>query len=80
MEFVVTKKVKRGDLPDLVYYYAGYQCESWADSGPIFNRTITPNAVFSEAIADAAVRQLMQMGHQVQKEPRYKRGARAKAS
>lgn len=72
MEFVVTKREKRPDLPDVVYYYAGYECESWAKSGAIFNKTITPKAVFSEAVADAAVRQLLQMGIKVQKEPRYK--------
>lgn len=78
MDFVVIKREKRCGLPgeqlkDFVMYYAGYECESWSQSGPIFNRTITPKAVFSEAIADAIVKQLTEMGHKVQKEPRYKR-------
>lgn len=78
MEFVVTKHEKQCGLPgeplkDFVTYYAGYVCESWAESGPIFNRTITRNAVFSEVVADQLVKQLTEMGHQVQKERRYKR-------
>lgn len=80
MEFVVTRRQKREGLPDDVFYYAGYQCESWSNSGPIFNRTVTPNAVFTEEVADMAVKQLTQMGHEVQKEPRYKRPSRAQAS
>lgn len=80
MEFVVTKRERRADLPDMVYYYAGYDAESWAISGPIFNRTITPRAVFNEVTADAIVKQLTELGHAVKKEPRWKRPRHAQAS
>lgn len=73
MDFVVTRREKRPGLSDMVYYYAGYECESWAKSGPIWNVTITPYAKFKESVADMIVKQLTEMGHEVQKEPRYKR-------
>ena len=66
MEYVITKKVKsKGVVREL--FYAGYQAESFADCGPIFNLTITPRARFDEKTADMAINQLTQMGHEVSK-------------
>lgn len=75
--FAVTTMIR-----DLKHYYAGYQAESFVDSGPIFNKTCTAKARFDEATADAAVRQLTHMGYSVTKEQlkeRKKRGPRLKA-
>lgn len=60
-------------IPKRVEYYAGYQCESWADSGVLWNRTITSYCKFLEPVADQAVRQLTEKGYTVEKVPLIER-------
>lgn len=79
-EWVVFKmETWRGGNP-LPVYYAGYQAASWADCGPIFNRTITSKARFDEKTADMAIKQLTEMGHDVKKRKIAERKLRAKTS
>lgn len=65
MEFVVVQR--EGISGDRFRYYAGYRYNSLTDCGPVFNQTITRDAVFSEPIADAVVKQLSQLGYAVEK-------------
>lgn len=50
MIYLVTKQIS-----GIKHYYAGYQAASWADCGPIFNRTITAKAKFDERTADVRI-------------------------
>lgn len=67
MEFVVVQR-ENVSGKDYFRYYAGYRYNSLTDCGPVFNKTITRDAVFSEPIADAVVRQLTQLGYEVEKQ------------
>jgi len=67
MPFVITR-----DIDGLKHYYAGYVSEwspkSFMESGPVWNRTITQYAKQDEPIADAAMKQLTEMGYAVEKQ------------
>jgi len=67
MSFVITR-----DIDGVKHYYAGYVSEwspeAFMESGPVWNRTITRYAKLDEPIADAAKKQLTEMGYAVEKE------------
>lgn len=67
MSFVITR-----NIDGVKHYYAGYVSEwspdAFMDSGPVWNRTITSYAKLSDSMADAAIKQLTQMGYVVEKE------------
>jgi len=50
-----------------IRHFAGYQADSFADCGPIFNKGITERGRFIDGEVDQAVDQLYQMGYAVQK-------------
>jgi hypothetical protein len=60
------------NIDGVKHYYAGYVSEwspaAFRDSGPIWNRTITQYAKLDEPMADAAKKQLIEMGYTVEKE------------
>ena len=71
MSFVIVKVEKDGVPPgpvrEVLTYYAGYECESFSKSGPIFNKTVTPRARLDERTADAVMKQLTELGCVVEK-------------
>lgn len=78
MNFVVVKIERACGAPgsgitEILKYYAGYESEGLAKSGPIFNRNATKLSKFDERTADLAVKQLRELCHVVEKRPLFEK-------